>query len=188
MAIDDWGAGGHGRALTGHDAFLGFQGATGAMIRAAHSNNSSKAILVIDSNSLSNIPTERAQSPQGATPTVILEPTDKAARYARAFVAGIFAKWGFPDDYLARLVVSELVTNAYRHGQGAIIVRLSIGVPDGLPLIEVYDAGERLPAVLPENHAATGGRGLPTIAHVTSAWGVRRVGQGGKVVWARLLT
>jgi anti-sigma regulatory factor (Ser/Thr protein kinase) len=73
---------------------------------------------------------------------------------ARQFVATIFAKWGIPDDYLARVVISELVTNAYRHGQGLITVRLSVGARDGLPLLEVHDAGDRLPAVLPENHAS----------------------------------
>ncbi|MFC5745932.1 ATP-binding protein [Actinomadura rugatobispora] len=118
-------------------------------------------------------------------PVLILESTDRAPSQARGFTARIFTEWGIHDHYLARLVVSELITNAHLHGAGAIILRLSIGA-DGRPLIEVYDAGDRLPDVLPENHAATGGRGLPTVADVTAAWGVRPVEGGGKVVWARI--
>ncbi|GAA2426323.1 hypothetical protein GCM10010191_43540 [Actinomadura vinacea] len=114
-----------------------------------------------------------------------LESTDRAPSRARGFTATIFTEWGIRDHYLARLVVSELVTNAYMHGEGVIILRLSVA-GDGLPLVEVYDEGDGLPAVLPENHAATNGRGLPTIADVTAAWGAHPVEDGGKVVWAKL--
>ncbi|MFI0356885.1 ATP-binding protein [Actinomadura sp. 9N407] len=141
---------------------------------------------MMDAHSAREIYTDRAEVPQTETPTIILESTDKAPLQARRFVAEIFAKWDIPDDYLARVVVSELVTNAYRYGQGTIIVRLSVGARDGLLLLEVYDSGDGQPTVLPENHASTGGRGLPTIADITAAWGVRPIEGGGKVVWARL--
>jgi hypothetical protein len=78
------------------------------------------------------------------------------------------------------------VTNAYLHGEGVIILRLSPAGEAGLPLVEVYDESDRLPVVLPENHASTSGRGLATIADVTAAWGVHPADGGGKVVWASI--
>jgi anti-sigma regulatory factor (Ser/Thr protein kinase) len=105
--------------------------------------------------------------------TRILDPTGRAASEARAFVAEICAIWGIKDDYPMRLVASELVTNSYRHGKGVIVVRLYLGAQDGLPVVEVWDQGEGRPAMRPENHAATGGRGLFTVAALSTAWGVR---------------
>ncbi|GAA1894310.1 hypothetical protein GCM10009736_73340 [Actinomadura bangladeshensis] len=46
------------------------------------------------------------------TPTLVLEPDDQAPRLARRFLAERFAEWGISDDYVGRVVVSELVTNA----------------------------------------------------------------------------
>lgn len=45
-------------------------------------------------------------------PTLVLEATDQAPRLARGFLAARFAEWGIGDDYVGRLVVCELVTNA----------------------------------------------------------------------------
>ncbi|GAA1898738.1 hypothetical protein GCM10009736_78960 [Actinomadura bangladeshensis] len=52
-----------------------------------------------------------ALAPEGASP-LVLEPNDQAPRLARRFVAERFAGWGIEDDYVGRLVVCELVTNA----------------------------------------------------------------------------
>ncbi|CNE50170.1 Uncharacterised protein [Mycobacterium tuberculosis] len=46
---------------------------------------------------------------------------------------------GIEDDHVGRLVVCELVTNAYRHGEGPIVVRVLRDDRDGLPVIEVWD-------------------------------------------------
>jgi anti-sigma regulatory factor (Ser/Thr protein kinase) len=119
-------------------------------------------------------------------PVLVLESDDHAPSRARRFVTKVFAEWGISDDFVARLVASELVTNAYLHGEGAIIVRLLADERDGLPVIEVFDEGEGRPTVLPENHAATSGRGLPTVEDLAVAWGVRDVEGGGKVVWAKM--
>lgn len=102
-----------------------------------------------------------AQCPE--VPTVVLEPTEEAARLARGFLADRFAEWGLKEDYVARVVVSELVTNAYRHGEGAIVVRLFLDARDGLPILEVWDAGEGRPVAKPPNHAALTGRGLQIV-------------------------
>ncbi|GAA2138754.1 ATP-binding protein [Actinomadura napierensis] len=127
-----------------------------------------------------------AQVPE--VPTIVLEPTGEAPRLARLFLADQFAAWGIKDDYVARLIVCELVTNAYRHGEGPIVVRLPRD-RDGQPVIEVRDSGEGRPVVLPQNHAAVSGRGLQLIAEfVRDCWGVRPLGEGGKAVWVKLPT
>jgi anti-sigma regulatory factor (Ser/Thr protein kinase) len=127
-----------------------------------------------------------AQSPE--VPTIVLEPTGEAPRLAREFLGKCFAEWGMPDDYLGRLIVCELVTNAYRHGEGPIVVRLPRD-SDGQPVVEVWDSGEGRPVVKPQNHAAVSGRGLQLVAEfVRDCWGVRPLSEGGKAVWAKLPT
>jgi anti-sigma regulatory factor (Ser/Thr protein kinase) len=118
--------------------------------------------------------------------TLLLDPTDDAPRLARRFLAEEFAGWGIEDDYLGRLVVSELVTNGVKHGEGPIVVRLFRDERDGHPIVEVWDAGDGRPMIPPENHAATSGRGLMLMADLVRAWGVRPLNEGGKIVWAKL--
>lgn len=120
------------------------------------------------------------------TPTLVLDPNDHAPGLARRFLAARFAEWGIEDDYVGRLVVCELVTNSYRHGEGPIVVRMFRDERDGLVVVEVWDGGEGLPVVRPENYAATSGRGLMLVAELVRAWGVRPLNEGGKVTWAKL--
>ncbi|WP_141576628.1 ATP-binding protein [Actinomadura sp. WMMA1423] len=124
------------------------------------------------------------QAPE--VPTIVLDSTDQAPRLARRFLAEQFASWGITDDYTGRLVVCELTTNAYKHGEGPIIVRLLLDPDDGQPVIEVSDTGTGLPTVQPQDYAATSGRGLQLMAELVDEWGVKRLTGGGKVVWARL--
>ncbi|MFA1546384.1 ATP-binding protein [Actinomadura chokoriensis] len=119
-------------------------------------------------------------------PTIVLEPTDDAPRRARRFLAERFAEWGIDDDYVGRLVVCELVTNAYRHGEGPIVVRVFRDESDGPVAVEVWDAGEGRPVIRAADQAATSGRGLLLMAQLVQAWGVRPLNEGGKVTWARL--
>lgn len=125
-----------------------------------------------------------SQAPE--IPTLVLEPDDRAPRLARQFLAECFAAWGITDDYVGRLVVSELVTNAYLHGEGPIVVRVFRDERDGLVVVEVWDGGERRPLIRPTNYAATSGRGLRMLAEIVHAWGDRPLNEGGKVTWARL--
>lgn len=118
-------------------------------------------------------------------PTIVLEPTDQAPSLARRFLAERFREWGISDDYVGRLVVCELVTNAYRHSEGPIVVRVFQDGRDGLPMIEVWDGGEGRPVVRPEGQGATSGRGLLLISRLVREWGVRPLNEGGKVVWAK---
>ncbi|TDE27868.1 ATP-binding protein [Actinomadura sp. 6K520] len=119
-------------------------------------------------------------------PTLVLEPTDQAPLLARRFLAERFREWGIADDYLGRLVVCELVTNAYLHGEGPIIIRVFMDERDGGVIVEVWDAGEGRPVIGREDHAATSGRGLLLMSELVTDWGVRPLNEGGKVTWAKL--
>ncbi|TDE32409.1 ATP-binding protein [Actinomadura sp. 6K520] len=82
-------------------------------------------------------------------PTLVLDATDQAPRLARGFLAARFAEWGIGDDYVGRLVVCELVTNAYRHGKPPIVVRVLRDPRDGLVVVEVWECATRRLVVFP---------------------------------------
>jgi serine phosphatase RsbU (regulator of sigma subunit)/anti-sigma regulatory factor (Ser/Thr protein kinase) len=83
----------------------------------------------------------------------------------------------------ALLVVSELVTNAVRQGDGR--VRVTLEASEGSLLIEVFDSDHRMPTLNESALDSTGGRGLHLIDTVCDEWGVRE-DLDGKTVWARL--
>lgn len=77
------------------------------------------------------------------------------------------------------VVVSELVTNAVRHGRGAITMRLQLD--DGTVRGEVVDEGggfER--EIRRRGPAEVGGRGLAVVDGLTTRWGVH---EGTTHVW-----
>ncbi|RSN62301.1 MULTISPECIES: ATP-binding protein [Actinomadura] len=119
-------------------------------------------------------------------PTLVLEADERAPAAARKFLAEQFREWGIRDDFAARLVVCELVTNGYRHGEGPIVVRLFRDERDGLVVIEVWDGGAGRPVVRPPDRAGTSGRGLRLVSGLVHAWGVRELNEGGKATWAKL--
>ncbi|TYB42908.1 ATP-binding protein [Actinomadura chibensis] len=117
---------------------------------------------------------------------LLLDPTDRAPGLARGFLAARFLEWGIADDYLGRVVVSELVTNAWLHGDGPIVVRVFRDERDRRPVVEVWDGGEGRPVVQEEDLDKTSGRGLRLMAELVHEWGVRSLNEGGKVTWAKL--
>jgi anti-sigma regulatory factor (Ser/Thr protein kinase) len=126
--------------------------------------------------------------PEPEMAVLVLEPTDRAPGHARRFVAERFRELGIADDYVGRLVVTELVTNAYMHvGFGVVVVRV---VPEGRGqvVIEVWDEGEDWPVLKGEHLGSTCGRGLLMMEQLVAGWGVRPLNERGKVVWARCAT
>jgi len=111
-----------------------------------------------------------------------------APRYARRAARMMLAGWGFQDPRWlddAELVVSELVTNAVRHGGGLIELRLE--AHDEAILVSAADGS----SVVPRRRAPDGGprddggRGIAIIEEFAQDWGVENH-EGGKRVWVRL--
>lgn len=105
---------------------------------------------------------------------------------ARRFVAEALAEVGsIPSDDLL-LVVSELTTNAVRHGAGAMEVRIEPG-PDQVR-VEVLDDGGATVAEPPGAPplGSVGGRGLHLVRAVSQAWGTGFDRRGRTLVWAEV--
>ncbi|MFE0801174.1 SpoIIE family protein phosphatase [Streptomyces sp. NPDC058812] len=80
------------------------------------------------------------------------------------------------------LLVSELVTNALRYGEGEIRLRLLL---DRTLVCEVWDTGLVQPRRRRARDTDEGGRGLQLVGLLSAAWGSRRTPRG-KTVWFEL--
>ncbi|MFE5243823.1 MULTISPECIES: SpoIIE family protein phosphatase [unclassified Streptomyces] len=91
--------------------------------------------------------------------------------------------WGLGDLVdTTELLVSELVTNALRYGEGEIRLRL---LRDRTLVCEVWDAGLVQPRRRRARDTDEGGRGLQLVGLLSAAWGSRRTPRG-KTVWFEL--
>ncbi|MFI6007656.1 SpoIIE family protein phosphatase [Streptomyces sp. NPDC051243] len=82
--------------------------------------------------------------------------------------------------FAAELILSELVTNAIRHGTGLIRVRL---LHDRTLICEVSDTSDTAPHLRRAATTDEGGRGLFLVAQLSQSWGTRHTSKG-KVIWA----
>ncbi|BBC29224.1 Histidine kinase [Streptomyces graminofaciens] len=99
----------------------------------------------------------------------------------RASVSGKLAEWGLEElEFTTELILSELVTNAIRYGNGPIRVRL---LYDRRLICEVSDASSTAPHLRYAAATDEGGRGLFLIAQLSEGWGTRYT-PAGKVIWA----
>ncbi|MEU2282910.1 SpoIIE family protein phosphatase [Streptomyces sp. NPDC013178] len=102
---------------------------------------------------------------------------------AREYARGQLLSWDMePLVDTAELLVSELVTNALRYGEGEIRLRLLL---DRTLVCEVWDAGLVQPRRRRARDTDEGGRGLQLVGLLSAAWGSRRTGRG-KTVWFEL--
>ncbi|MEU6755645.1 SpoIIE family protein phosphatase [Streptomyces sp. NPDC046685] len=107
------------------------------------------------------------------------EPT--AAARARALTETTLTGWGLEEmAFTAELVVSELVTNAYRYGGGAPLTLRFIR--DRSLICEVSDHSSTAPHLRRARTTDEGGRGLFLVAQLTERWGTRYT-RDGKTVW-----
>lgn len=99
----------------------------------------------------------------------------------RASALRQLADWGLDEAaFAAELMLSELVTNAIRHGAGPIRVRLLHG---RTLICEVSDASNTAPHLRRAASTDEGGRGLFLVAQLARSWGTRYLPEG-KVIWA----
>jgi anti-sigma regulatory factor (Ser/Thr protein kinase) len=111
----------------------------------------------------------------------------QAARTARDCLGPACAGWPASVVDVARLLTSELVTNAVRHGDAPVwlgvrcdaeVLRVEVG--DSSPVLPDAPAG-------PPEPAADGGRGLLIVAELAKDWGATPAAdRPGKTVWFEL--
>jgi serine phosphatase RsbU (regulator of sigma subunit)/anti-sigma regulatory factor (Ser/Thr protein kinase) len=103
--------------------------------------------------------------------------------HARDLVDAQLTDWGIQDAvFTAELVVSELITNAIRHGQAPVQLRL---IRENTLICEVSDGSSTAPHLRRARTMDEGGRGLFIVAQLTERWGTRH-GPGGKTIWSEL--
>ncbi len=107
-------------------------------------------------------------------------------RLAREMAGHLADSCGGTNRHETELIVSELVTNAVRHGsanpQDRILVRLSVA--DGSIHGEVEDSGGSFDGTRrPLTRDQTGGFGLHIIDQLASDWEIQRHDNGNRVVF-----
>jgi anti-sigma regulatory factor (Ser/Thr protein kinase) len=101
---------------------------------------------------------------------------------ARALAARQVAAWGLEDlAFATELLVSELVTNAIRHAEPPLELRMIL---DTALSCEVSDASVTAPHHRRAGRYDEGGRGLMLVARLASRWGTRYT-RTGKTIWAQ---
>ncbi|MEU1340952.1 SpoIIE family protein phosphatase [Streptomyces sp. NPDC005827] len=83
--------------------------------------------------------------------------------------------------FITELVVSEMVTNAFRYGRPP--VRLRLIHDDHTLTCEVFDSSNTAPHMRRAHTYDEGGRGLLLVGQLTRRWGTRHA-TTGKTVWA----
>ena len=116
---------------------------------------------------------------------------------ARKFTTLIMERWGAAGRGAdVAVVVSELLSNAVRHGlaagDGPAVSGIRLGLLHSGPsiLCAVTDPSDRPPVPRQADWLDEGGRGLHVIASLSDGWGacLDVPGQAGKVVWAAFRT
>ncbi|MEH0556027.1 ATP-binding protein [Streptomyces sp. B21-101] len=110
----------------------------------------------------------------------------RARTYARRVLAEVVPPLGPERVDEVCLIVSELVTNAYRYGSepdDAVLVAVEAG-PNGVR-VEVHDPRRRPPHVRNESDERARGRGLHIVEALSRRWGVDPR-PFGKIVWVEV--
>ncbi|ROQ94578.1 PAS domain-containing protein [Streptomyces sp. 2132.2] len=110
---------------------------------------------------------------------VPFEPSAVAAM--RALAMEKLEEWGLSElTFGTELVLSELITNAIRHGSAPVRVRL---LHDRVLTCEVFDGSSSSPRLHYAKTTDEGGRGLFLVAQLSRRWGARYTPEG-KVIWS----
>ena len=107
-------------------------------------------------------------------------------RLARDYVVGVLHGWGLDGlEESARLLTSELVTNAVLHARTSITVRISRDETRHLVRVSVLDGSARTPRERHYSEMSTTGRGLHMVRGGSRDFGIVRH-TSGKSVWFEL--
>ncbi|MFC6878531.1 MULTISPECIES: ATP-binding protein [Actinomadura] len=119
--------------------------------------------------------------------TIVIKAHPQAIKQVRDFAALVFGDWGL-EDHIARTVVTELATNAIKHGsaEGDPVVVRVYRREDGCPVLEAWDRSDALPVARPFDLTRESGRGLLLMGALVRRWGTRPLAERGKVVFAEL--
>ena len=128
------------------------------------------------------------------TATCLLGPRPESVKTGRDFTRATLVGWDMPAlADVAELVVSELVTNALRHGvpsAGQLVsdrcVRLRLLAQAPFVMCMVTDPGHEIPVLRESEPTCESGRGLNVVECCSVRWGWHLLDDGGKVVWALL--
>lgn len=128
------------------------------------------------------------------TATCLLGPRPESVKTGRDFTRATLAEWDMPAlADVAELVVSELVTNALRHGIPSACllvsehcVRLRLLAQAPFVMCMVTDPGADIPVLRDSRPTSESGRGLNVVESCSVRWGWHLLDDGGKVVWALL--
>ncbi|MFG3020038.1 SpoIIE family protein phosphatase [Streptomyces sp. NPDC048254] len=101
---------------------------------------------------------------------------------ARKQATGQLIAWQLEEAaFITELIVSEMVTNAFRYGRPPVRLRL---IHDEHTLTcEVFDSSNTAPHMRRAHTYDEGGRGLLLVGQLTQRWGTRHA-TTGKTVWA----
>jgi anti-sigma regulatory factor (Ser/Thr protein kinase) len=143
-----------------------------------------------------------SQPPGGATYRPLPQPTatcmlgtrPASVKTGRDFTRATLAEWDMPAlADVAELVVSELMTNALRHGIPSSCqlvsehcVRLRLLAQAPFVMCMVTDPGADIPVLRESGPTSESGRGLNVVESCSVRWGWHLLDDGGKVVWALL--
>ncbi|MFE4057677.1 ATP-binding protein [Streptomyces sp. NPDC059096] len=129
---------------------------------------------------------DEQRDPQGQYVTFRLASHPRSVGRARHVLR---ARIGLAGDQgaTAALLLSELVTNALRHGSPpGREIAVTLFRADGVFRVEVEDAGDHLPRPRVPEVEDECGRGLALVAALADDWGVAPRRGPGKRVWALL--
>jgi hypothetical protein len=128
-----------------------------------------------------------------ASATFVLPPTPASVHAARSFTAGALTAWKLEEVIEnMELVISELATNALRHG-------LHVAEPDCAPPVHMSlvrrgplvtsaftDPASTVPTLRYPGPLDAGGLGLHIVESLSLRWGWSALAPRGKIVWAVL--
>jgi hypothetical protein len=120
----------------------------------------------------------------------------RPVKAARDFATTTLRRWDAAERAEdVAVVVSELVTNALRHGRPgsspvrpAGQVRFGLVQPGPCVVCAVADPSRAAPVVQETDVLAETGRGLHVVGALADVWGCTAPGDGGKAVWAMFAT